>query len=150
ATSILQFTPEPINSVMRQIEATLNYNGERLQMSGGYYGTMYDNHNPALNITEATPTANATLTPIALPPDNQSHQLFLSGGYSFSPTTRGTFKLAKGRWIQDDQFVVPTTVGRTDLGGRVDTTQAQMGITTRPTSKLSLLANLRYDDRDDK
>jgi MtrB/PioB family decaheme-associated outer membrane protein len=146
-----QFTPEPINSTTRQIEAILGYAGDKLQLSGGYYGTAYDNDNTALNVTEvggASPLAG--FTPIGLPPDNEAHQLYLSGGYSLSPTTRATFKAAYARQTQDDTFILPSAPGRTDLGGRVDTTQLQAGITARPLPKLSLLANLRYEDRDDK
>lgn len=149
----MEFLAEPINQTTRQIEATLNYTGMRLQLSGGYYGTMFDNHNPALNITggDAALSGGASpFTPIALPPDNQSHQLFLTGGYTFTPTTRGTFKLAYAHQTQDDSFIVPASVGRTDLGGRIDTGSMQMGITARPMPKLSLLANYRYENKNDK
>lgn len=149
-----EFAPEPINSTTRQLEATLGYTGKQLQLSGGYYGTLYDNHNTALNFTGGA-AGLATFTPIALPPGNQSHQLFLTGGYSFTPTTRGTFKLAYAEAIQNDAFItgvnVPLAPGiGNDLGGRVDTTLAQVGLTARPLPKLSLLANLRYENRDDK
>jgi MtrB/PioB family decaheme-associated outer membrane protein len=36
-----------------------------------------------------------------------------------------------------------------DLDGRVDTTLAQVGFSSRPLARLSLLGNLRYEDRDD-
>lgn len=152
--SVFQFTPEPINSTTRQLEAILNYTGKQLQLAGGYYGTMYNNKYTALNITEfGGATGLAGFTPIGLPPDNHSHQLYLSGGYSFTPTTRGTFKLSYSRLTQDDAFVtgVPLAPGiGTNLGGKIETTFAQVGLTARPLAKLSLRANLRYEDRDDK
>ena len=92
----------------------------------------------------------AGFTPIGLPPGNQSHQLFLSGGYSFTPATRGTFKAAYTQQTQNDAFILASAPGHTDLGGRIDTTLLQAGLTARPLPKLSLLANLRYEDRDDK
>ena len=148
---IFQFTPEPIDSTTRQIEATVGYTGKKLQLSGGYYGTAYDNHNTALNITETGgATALSGFTPIGLPPDNESHQLFLAGGYSFSNTTRGTFKAAYSRLTQNDSFILPSLPGRTDLGGKIDASLLQAGITARPAPKLSLLANLRYENRSDK
>jgi MtrB/PioB family decaheme-associated outer membrane protein len=153
-TPAFEFTPEPIHSTTRQLEATLGYTTERLQLSGGYYGTAYDNHNNALNTTGGNTTGGANalslFTPIGLPPDNQSHQLFLTGGYSFTPTTRGTFKVAYAKATQDDTFVTAAVPGNTNLGGRIDTTQVQMGLTARPIEKLSLLANLRYENRDEK
>jgi MtrB/PioB family decaheme-associated outer membrane protein len=150
-----EFTPEPINSTIRQLEATIGYAGQRLQFSGGYYGTTYDNHHSQLNINGGL-AALSTFTPIGLPPDNYSHQFHLAGGYSFTPTTRGTFKLAYTRAIQDDLFPthpanVPLVPGvGNNLQGRVDTTMVQIGLTARPIPKLSLLANARYDDRNDK
>ena len=144
-----EFLAEPIDSATQQLEATLGYTGDRLQLSGGYYGSWYNNHNPGLNVSGGA-AALSTFTPIGLPPDNEAHQLHLAGGYSFSPTTRGTFKLAYARAVQNDSFVVSSLLGDPNLGGRIDVTQAQLGISARPTPKLSLLANVRYEDRDDK
>jgi len=149
-----EFAPEPIDSTTRQLEAVLSYTTQKLQLSGGYYGTMYDNHHNGLNFAGGQ-AGLATFTPIALPPDNMSNQLFLTGGYSFTPTTRGTFKVAYAKATQENLFVtganIPLAPGiGNNLEGRVDTTLIQAGITSRPIPKLSLLANLRYENRDDK
>lgn len=148
----MQFTPEPINSTTRQLEAMLGYTGKQLQLSGGYYATSYHNQNSGLYVTESgAPTSLAGFSPIGLPPDNQSHQLYLAGGYSFTPTTRSTFKLAYAKATQNDTFLpVAKETTKSSLEGRVDTTQAQLGITSRPIPKLSLLADVRYEDRNDK
>ena len=148
---LFEFAPEPINSTTRQLEVTAGYSGQKLQLSGGYYGTTYNNKNAALNFTGGN-AGLSTFTPIGLPPDNQSHQLHLAGGYNFTATTRGNFKVAYTRATQNDAFILPAAagVGRSDLGGKVDTMLAQMGLSARPLPKLSLLANLRYEDRDDK
>ncbi len=151
---LFEFAPEPINSTTRQIEVTLGYTGERLQLAGGYYGTTYNNQYNGLISTGGIPVAGLTaLNPIALPPDTLSHQLHLTGGYSFTPTTRGTFKIAYTKAAQDDAFVtgVPLAPGiGNNAQGRIDTTLVQMGLTARPLPKLSLRANLRYEDVDDK
>ena len=162
--STFEFTPEPIDSTTRQLEAIVNYGGERLQLSGGYYGTMYESAYNGLfiaggspNLAGACPT-NCPFTPIALPPDNHSHQLALSGGYQFTTTMRGTFKLAYGQARQTDAFLSAAELAPTpvvpglpaNLNGRVDTTLAQLGLTAKPLPKLSVRANLRYEDRDDK
>jgi len=149
-----EFAPEPIDSTTRQLEAVLAYTTQKLQLSGGYYGTMYDNHHNGLNFVGGV-GALSTFTPIALPPDNMSHQLYLTGGYSFTPTTRGTFQVAYAKATQENDFITGTNVPLapgigTNLQGRVDTTLMQAGITSRPIPNLSLLANLRYEDRDDK
>ncbi|MBM3359695.1 MAG: MtrB/PioB family decaheme-associated outer membrane protein [Betaproteobacteria bacterium] len=142
------FLTDPINQTTRQLEVILGYTGEKLQLSGGYYGAFFDNHNSFL-------TSNSTLfagfPQRALPPGNQSHQLHLSGGYTFSPTTRGNFKVAYAKASQTDGFfITPTNNSRGDLGGRVDTTLVQMGIVARPLPKLSLTGNVRYEDKNDK
>jgi MtrB/PioB family decaheme-associated outer membrane protein len=148
---LFEFAPEPIHSTTRQIDVILGYTGQQLQLSGGYYGTAYDNKNTALTFTGGN-AGLSTFNPIGLPPDNQSHQLHLAGGYNFTSTTRGNFKMAYTRASQNDAFILPTAagVGRSDLGGRVDTTLLQMGVSARPLPKLSLLGNFRYEDRDDQ
>lgn len=152
--------PEPINSTTRQLEAVLGYSGERLQLSGGYYGTMYSNEYNGIFITggNAAFSGGNFINPVALPPDNQSHQFHLSGGYNFTPTTRGSFKVAYARATQDDNFLTPAQLAPTpvqpgvpgNLGGRVDTTLAQLGLVTRPLPKLTVRGSLRYEDRDDQ
>ena len=147
-----EFTPEPINSTTQQLEAKLNYTDTRLQMTGGYYGTLYDNRNSALNINGGLAALASEFNPIALPPDNQSHQLYLTGGYGFTSTTRGNFKVAYAKQTQDNPFInVPVLTGvPSNLQGRVDTTLVQAGVTSRPMPKLNLLADFRYENRDDK
>ena len=147
-----EFAPEPINSTTRQLDAVLGYTGEKLQLSGGYYGTMYNNQYNGLNFTGGA-AGLASFTPIGLPPDNHSHQVYLSGAYAFTPTTHGNFKASYGKAQQDDAFVtgVPLAPGiGTNLQGRIDTTLVQMGLTAQPLPKLTLRGNLRYADRDDK
>jgi len=154
AFGLFEFAPEPINSTTRQLEATLGYAGERLQLAGGYYGTTYNNQYNALNSTGGIAAAGLiALNPIALPADTQSHQLHLTGGYSFTPATRGTFKIAYTKATQDDAFVtgVPLAPGiGNSAQARLDTTLVQLGLTARPLPKLSVNASLRYEDVDDK
>lgn len=154
AAENFSFTPEPFDSTIRLLEATARYTDTKFQVVGGYYGTQYRNDNTSLNWNygnSGTGLVNADLlSPSALPPDNQSHQLYVTGGYSFNPTTRGTFKAAYTKATQDDNFIVPTLNGRTDLGGKVETTLLQAGISARPMPKLTILGKLRWEDRDDK
>jgi MtrB/PioB family decaheme-associated outer membrane protein len=149
----IEFTPEPIDSTTRQLDVILGYTGDKLQLSGGFYGTMYNNKHTQLNIAGGA-AGLATFTPIGLPPDNSSYQLNLAGGYSFTPTTRGSFKFAHARAKQDDGFmtgvVLAPGITNSNLEGKVDTTLAQAGIVSRPMPKLTLRADLRYEDRDDK
>jgi MtrB/PioB family decaheme-associated outer membrane protein len=164
----LLMLPEPINSTTRQIEAKLNFSGGKLLLTGGYYGSFYTNaygnltpnvpgtlNNPLGVATPLDAGLRNTLgLPMALPPDNQAHQFYIDGNYGFTPKTRGTFKLAYTHATQNDNFLgnglTGAPNGKTDLGGVVDTTLVQMGLTTRPMDKLSVLANLRYENKKDK
>lgn len=152
--SASEFVVEPIDSTTRQLEATLNYVTKTLQLSGGYYGSWYDTKNTLVTVyTGAIPTSP---TYLSLPLDNQAHQLFLNGGYTFTPSTRGTFKLAYTRATQDETLPTQGISGLSlagspkSLDGEVNTTLIQLGLTSRPTKQFSWLANLRYHDVDDQ
>ena len=144
-----RFLTDPIDQTTRQLDATINYTTERFQLSGGYYGTSFENRNNLLTVVG--PALFAGSNTIALPPDNQSHQMHLAGGYSFTKTMRGTFKVAYGRITQDEAFpVAPVAGAPSNLDGRIDTTLIQFGLTARPMPRLSVRADLRYENRDDK
>ena len=164
----LLMLPEPIKSNHSQLEARLSYAVEKFRVSLGYYGSFYRSSNPTLN-----PAVPASLNnpvgsvlplntgvqgflnqPVALPPDNQAHQLDLSGSYDFLPNTRATFKLAYASATQNDDFasagLAGAPAGVANLGGKVVTTLAKLGLNSRPVPKLTLQADLRYEDRDDQ
>ncbi len=151
-----EFAVEPIDSNTRQLEAVLSYAGKAFQVQGGYYGSWYTNHNSIVDT--ANVNAAGTLSSqffLSLPLDNQAHQAFVNGGYSFTESTRGTFKLAYTRATQNEQIPVgagvPVFAGApTNLNGRLDTTLMQLGVTSRATAELSWLASLRYYDSQEK
>lgn len=140
---------DPIDYTTQQLEATVAFADKRLQLSGGYYGTDFSNA-----LTNVQTPVGGGVSPVALPPSNQSHQVYLSGGYGFTPTTRGMFKVAFGRITQDQTFfldnVTPLAGIPSNLDGRIDTTLLQFGISSRPMPKLTLRANFRHDERDDR
>jgi MtrB/PioB family decaheme-associated outer membrane protein len=164
--------PEPINSSTRQFELKLNYSDDKLSLNGGYYGTFYVNKFGSLKTTIANPasmwdpdgtqlgpnaptvTALTTMMqlPLGLPPDNQAHQFSLAGTYAITPTTRTTFKYSFTRQTQKESFDGMGLVGgpRGALDAVIDTAVGQVGITARPMPKLSLVANLRYEQKSDK
>lgn len=157
------FSVEPLDSTTRQLEALLQYSGERLQLSGGYYGSWYDNHNSQVlerlrGLSGGSSASLAAITPISLPLSNEAHQVFVDGGYSFTPTTRGTFKVAYTRATQDEDLPSYTLAAPnahfvnapSHLDGQIDTTLVQLGLTSRPMPKLSINGNFRYYEVDDK
>lgn len=147
---------EPIDFETQQLDGVFSYTGEKLQLQVGYYGTSFDNSNAALYTPTVTP-GNAS----GLPPDNEAHQGYISGGYNFTPTTRGIFKASYTELSQNEAFFAATNnpaitnpgllnaIGRTSLDGTVDTTLAEVGVVSRPLPKLTLRADWRYEHRDD-
>jgi MtrB/PioB family decaheme-associated outer membrane protein len=103
-----------------------------------------------------TPPPPTPITYLSQPMDNDAHQLFVNGGYSFSPTTRGTVKLAYTIARQDEHLPTKDVAGLSlasspqSLDGRVDTLLVQAGVTSRPLKDLSVNANVRYHDLKDK
>ena len=166
-TAVLML-PEPIDSRHSQLEARVTFARDKLHLSAGYYGSFYRNENGSLNPSVPGSLFNPVGTllplstglqpilsqPVALPPDNQAHQLDLTGSYTFTPTTLLNFKLAYSQATQHDNFAAAgltnAPLGVADLGGKVATTLAQVGITARPMPKLSLSGNVRYEDRNDQ
>lgn len=165
----MEFLAEPIKTNTQQVDLILDYTGEQLQLSGGYYGSFFKNDNPMLRVQGGATAFNSgvgstgvAFDNISLSPDNHSHQFHLSGGYQFARTTRLNFKIARSMAVQNDDFMAvrfyntanngvnANTSGRTDLGGRLDTTLANISLTSRPTNNLFLLANLRYENRHDR
>ncbi len=155
--SATAFVADHIDWTTRKAELTLDYTGEKLQLSGGMLGSWFKNNNDAgfVQLTNSPTLPNPYR--MTQPLDNSSWQTFVSGSYSFTPTTQGTFKLSFTRDTQDDSLptaslVLPvniyTIIPRLD--GQVDTTLLQLGLTARPLPQLSVVANLRYQDVDDK
>lgn len=174
----LLMVPEPVNFNTKQIDAKVNFIGEKLFLSGGYYGSFFTNTygnvaptvpgslygplGPAGGLRTLNPAAAGGMslqdvlqTPMAIYPDNQAHQFYVSGNYAWTRVTRSTFKLAYTHATQAEDYVGmgftgAPAVARANLGGEVNTTLLQFGLTTRPTTKLSLLGNVRYERKDDR
>ncbi len=161
--------PEPIDSKTKQFELKLNYSDEKLMLSGGYYGSFFNNTNRSMNpqvsgnlvnpdgtTLDTTTTPGSTLVgylqqPMALAPDNQAHQLYVSGTYAVTPKTRTTFKYAYTHATQNEDFgSLGAPAGVSNLGGVLDSNLVQLGLTARPMEKLSMLGSLRYEDKADK
>jgi MtrB/PioB family decaheme-associated outer membrane protein len=172
----LLMLPEPVNTTSRQIEARLDYHHQGLNVNFGYYGSFFINEYlsrqatvpnilnsptggpatlfPAAPVPGGTSLQNVLQLPFALAPNNQANQFYLSGNYQFTPTTIGTFKYAYTRATQDQDFAASglanAPAGSSSLGGLVNNTLLQLGLTARPMPRLNLLANVRYDNKDDK
>lgn len=179
-TWALLLMPEPVDTTTKQLEAKLNYHFQNLNVTAGYYGSYFTNANGSINphipnqllnplgaVSTLSPAVAATViagggtslqnvlqAAIALPPDNQAHQFYVSGNYRFTPSTNATFKYAYTHATQDKDFAASGLTGGpagvNNLGGVLDSTVAQLGLTARPLPKLSLLANVKYERKVDR
>ena len=167
--------PEPVDYETNELEAAVEYATQKWQMRAFYHLSLFSNDN--LSVTWPNPyTRSGTLTgatgwtavnsgfptgigQLALPPDNQAHQLGVNGGYNFSPATRLGYTVALGRMTQDESFlpyavtpgiVINTPLPRSSLGGKVNTTLASLNVTSRVLPVLTLRGSYTYDERDDK
>lgn len=150
-----EFAAVPIDYNVRKVDMRLDYVADKLQLSGGYSGSWFQNANDLLTTTRAG-DANSPYY-ISQPLDNQAHQFFIDGGYTISPTTHGSFKLSYTHATQDERIPTYDIVGLarsatapSSLDGEVNTTLVQLGLTSRPMPKLNVLANLRYHKVDDR
>jgi MtrB/PioB family decaheme-associated outer membrane protein len=160
--------PEPVKANHTQASLRVSYAGDGWRWSAGYHGSFYRNeldridpsmpsslNNPLGTPLPASPGLLAILSqPVALAPDNQAHQFDLGGSYDLARHTHFNYTLAYSQLTQHQDFAASgftqAPTGVANLGARVDTTLAQLGLTSRPVSKLSLAVKLRYEDRDDK
>ena len=93
---------------------------------------------------------------LALPPDNQFHQISASVGYQLSERTRATADIALGRMLQNEAFLAPTlnaalvvpALPQASLDGRVTTLNASLKLNSAVTDRLRLNGVYSHNDRD--
>jgi MtrB/PioB family decaheme-associated outer membrane protein len=159
---------EPINSTTTQLEAKAHLIGSDYSLTAGYYvsayqsdngsvrvgsinGNLFDSAGASFSAGSGANTLGALLTqPVALAPDNQAYQYYLSGNFRIAPKVQTTFSYTETHAKQNESFAgmgLAAAAGLPgSLNGAVDTALTQVGITARPFPKLSLLANVRFED----
>lgn len=149
--------PEPIDYTTDQYEALVRYSDEKAQLQFGYYASLFNNDKQSLTWDNLfTGTGHPTTGRFGLAPDNEFHQVNVSGSYGFTKATRISGALSYGRMTQNDDFLSYSTQGAGALGplgslhGKVNTAHASMRLDSKLTSALHLTAGYRYDDRDSK
>lgn len=171
--------PEPIDYTTDEFTLNAAYNGERVQVEVGYLGSLFSNEfsnlnwrNP-FNYAGGAAFNNAIYDPnnpakgvgaLGVMPDNQMHQISAQVAARLTDTTRATAAVVYKRMTQDEDFQPYTAnqllrgsatnpgvpLPRQSLDGQVDATVVTLGLNMRPLPKLTLNANYRYDDHDNK
>ncbi len=146
---------DPIDQTTDQYNVSLTYTGEKAFMQVAYYGSVFKNDISSLTWQDVNdPTKTATLSSA---PSNSFHQILLTGGYNFSPTTKLVLNGSYGRNTQNDAFLTagqnnqfPLGLPVSSLDGKVVTTAFNAKLTAKPIKDLNLVAGYKYDNRDNQ
>ncbi|WP_028114817.1 MtrB/PioB family decaheme-associated outer membrane protein [Ferrimonas kyonanensis] len=141
-------TPSPVN-LAKRVDSTTDTFAAGAQLEGGhwlaaldYQGSVYRNH-----LNEIYHQTFGSL--MAMDPDNESHQLTLSGN---ARSSLGQFdgRISSGRLIQDDALVNAAQSPIQSWDGQIDTLDASGRYTTVVGDALKLQASAKYSDRDNQ
>ena len=151
----------PVEYVTQQIDVSASYARDKLQAKFAYYGSLFSDDNTALTWQNPYSSANgADSGQLALPPDNEFHQIMASLGYDVSEKVRATGEIALGRMTQNANFLAPTVntslagypfaLPRNSLDGEVDTTNVNLKLASTLTPDLRMNLAYIYNGHDDK
>jgi MtrB/PioB family decaheme-associated outer membrane protein len=151
----------PVDYVTDQLDASASYTGTRWQAKFAYYGSSFRNGNASLtwqNPFTIPAFPGAVAGQLALPPDNQFHQISASVGYQWTERTRATADIAFGRMLQNEPFLAPTlnaglvvpALPQTSLDGQVATLNASLKLNSAVTDRLRLNGVYSHNDRDNR
>jgi MtrB/PioB family decaheme-associated outer membrane protein len=125
--------PLPVDHRTSNFQLATNYTAPVYHLRFAYEGSLFENAYRAVTWDNAFDTAaSVPLGRMALAPDNQFHQLSLSGGYDISSRSRANFRFAYGRMQQDERllpYAINASIAATELPAdsaqtRIDTWNA--------------------------
>jgi hypothetical protein len=170
--------PRVIDYTTDQINAALNFKGEKSFFTVAYYGSIFTNH--AKSMTIDNPTAVGTYNGVAgtaygpstatisEEPDSTFNQLRLTGNYDLSSKTKIVADASYSRNAQNDQFILDpamfgtpsgalspalnngTVVPENSANAAIINKTFDLKLTTKPLRDLKLAAAYKYDDRDNQ
>lgn len=147
--------PEPIHTTTDFWSASLGYTGKTGFLSVGYEGSSF--RNDVKSLSYQNPFSWGVLdNRMGTVPDNQAHKIRLDGAWRFSATHRVNGSFSWGRMTQDQAFLPYSTspgapsLPQASLAGVVVTQSGFLRWMARPSDKLNIAANYRYDDRDNR
>lgn len=147
---------EPIDYETSTFSTGVRYDARHWDLGLAYKANFFSNDNRSL--IWDNPYSSGGRGQMALPPDNQAHQINLQGGYYFSDRAVFSGNIALGRMMQDESFVQPTInpslnapgLPASNADAEVDTLNANARLSwTPPIAGLSTLLRYRANVRDD-
>ncbi len=149
----------PIDYTSDDLEVAVSYAADAWQGSLSYRGAYFDNGDSSLtwdNPFTGVPGADAGS--IAAAPDNRSHQLVLAGALRLPKRTVLSGQVAVGR-VSQDEDLLPYTLNPgiataplplRSADAEADTTRANFRAVASPTRRLTVEAEVRYHEFDNK
>lgn len=160
--------PAPVDFTTDNVEAMFEFSTTRVQAGFGVFASWFSNDETSLVFQnpfgrQASWAPGVTFPDsygrLALEPDNTYLQFKAYGGMNLTAGTRITADVSFGQMEQDDPLlpytinpilIVHTPVPLADADGKIDMTMVNLRLTSQLARRLSLAANYRYDDRDNK
>jgi MtrB/PioB family decaheme-associated outer membrane protein len=154
-----EFT-RPIDYQTDELDVKLAYTERDWQLGLGYNGSYFNNDNRSLTWANAysPQSPGQDSGQLALPPDNNAHQLTLSGAVRLPANTTVNGHVSVGRMKQDEDLLPYTTNGMiataplpgNSADARVDTTNVDLRAVSSPARRFTLEGRFRYDRRDNR
>lgn len=141
-------TPRPVNFGLPvdantdNLTAGLSLSGDSWTTNLNYFVSQYKNDVDALSL----PYLYDVFAPA---PDNQAHQISLSGQYQLNRTVMSG-RLASGKMTQDDDLIQMSGNPLQNWDGEVDTLDGKLSVTSLLSNKLRLGGSVDYSKRDNK
>jgi len=162
----------PTSYTTDNINAALNWTGDKAHLTGGYYGSLFHNDYNSLSWQNALASnVSACSGPdcyvnntMSTAPTNSLHQANLSGGYAFSSTTKLAGGFSYGYNKQDSSYAATSIMQASgvpfemiqgglpasSLNGQVETTHGDLKLTNQSIKDLTLSAGVKYNERDNR
>ena len=149
----------PIEYVTDDLEIALSYAANRWQASLTYFGSVFTNDNESLTWDNPyTAAAGVDTGQLALPPDNEAHQVSLAGSVLLPARTTLNGQLSLGHMTQNTDLLPYTTnallltspLPVTSAGAEADTLNINIRAVSSPWRKVTIEGELRYNDFDNK
>ncbi|MGP1832477.1 MtrB/PioB family decaheme-associated outer membrane protein [Shewanella frigidimarina] len=141
-------TPRPVNFGLPvdantdNLTAGLSLSGDSWTTNLNYFVSQYKNDVDALSLPYLYDV-------FASAPDNQAHQISLSGQYQLNRTVMSG-RLASGKMTQDDDLIQMSGNPLQNWDGEVDTLDGKLSVTSLLSNTLRLGGSVDYSKRDNK
>lgn len=153
----------PVDFEFDEFDVGISYADKVKQFDLRYNLSLFRNDEESSTVFNPfTGGTTSTVSRISLPPDNQAHQVTLTGGYNLGLTSRLSGTFSYSQMLQDDSFLpfsiddtlcptfssCLTALPQRDLDGEVEKWYGNLNYTIRPMKDLDLGARYTYNNWD--